>query len=117
MVLGQLAIMVGGWRGWRWVRLGWVRLGHLAVISFVVLQSWMGATCPLTIWEQQLRRQASETPYAGAFIEHWLSNMIFFTAPAWVFIAVYTLFALLVLMTWWWIPPRWHRKTDARNHG
>ncbi|RYX98193.1 MAG: DUF2784 domain-containing protein [Comamonadaceae bacterium] len=109
VVIGQLLFMAGGWRGWRWVRIGWVRLAHLAVIGFVVIQSWLGATCPLTIWEQMLRRQAGQAAYGESLIEHWLSRLIFFNAPMWVFVVAYSVFAALVLLTWWWIPPRWKK--------
>lgn len=108
-VLGQLLFMAGGWRGWAWVRTPWVRLAHLALIGFVVGQSWLGEICPLTVWEQSLRLQAGLGSYGGSFIEHWLSRLIFFNAPAWVFIAAYTAFGTLVLLSWWWWPPRWKR--------
>jgi hypothetical protein len=106
-VLGQLLFMAGGMRGWAWVRTPWVRLAHLALIGFVVAQSWLGEICPLTIWEQALRLQAGQASYGGSFIEHWLSRLIFFNAPAWVFVAAYTAFSALVLLSWWRWPPRW----------
>jgi len=31
---------------------------------------------------------------------------MFFTAPAWMFIAAYSVFGVLVLGTWIWLPPR-----------
>jgi hypothetical protein len=105
-VLGQLLFMAGGWRGWGWVRIAWVRLSHLALIGFVVAQSWLGEICPLTVWEQSLRLRAGQSSYDGSFIEHWLSRLIFFNAPAWVFMATYTTFGVLVLLSWWWWPPR-----------
>ncbi|MGH8078565.1 MAG: DUF2784 domain-containing protein, partial [Lysobacter sp.] len=65
-----------------------------------------GALCPLTTWEQALRRRAGHDTYDESFIEHWLSRLIFFEAPWWAFVAAYTAFALLVLLTWRWVPPR-----------
>jgi hypothetical protein len=106
--------MAGGWRGWAWVRIAWVRLAHLALIGFVVAQSWLGEICPLTIWEQSLRLQARQASYGGSFIEHWLSRLIFFNAPAWVFMAAYTTFGVLVLLSWWWWPPRF-KGANPRN--
>ncbi len=106
VVLGQLLFVAGGLLKWAWVRSLWVRLAHLALMAFVIAQSWMGITCPLTIWEQLLRRQAGQAAYTESFIEHWLSRLIFFNAPGWVFVLAYTLFGALVLMTWWWVPPR-----------
>jgi len=105
-VLGQLLFMAGGLLGWAWARVMWVRLAHLGLIAFVVLQSWLGQTCPLTLWEQSLRRQAGQNAYAESFIEHWLSRLIFFNAPAWVFAMAYSAFGVLVLLSWWLWPPR-----------
>ena len=75
-------------------------------MGVVALQAWLGALCPLTVWEQALRRRAGETTHAGSFIEHWLSRLIFFEAPWWVFVAAYTAFAMLVLLLWRVVPPR-----------
>jgi Protein of Unknown function (DUF2784) len=108
-VLGQLLFMLGGGLGWSWVRVAWIRLAHLALIAFVLVQSWLGASCPLTLWEQMLRRGAGQTAYTESFIEHWLTRFIFFDAPPWVFGLIYTLFGILVLLTWHWVPPRRRR--------
>lgn len=106
VVLGALAVPAGAWRGWRWVRgFGW-RLAHVVLMGVIALQAWLGALCPLTVWEQALRRRAGEAAYGGSFIEHWLSRLIFFEAPWWSFVAAYTGFALFVLLLWRWVPPR-----------
>ena len=76
------------------------------MIGFVVLQSWFGAICPLTIWEQALREKAGDAVYAGAFIAHWLESILYYRAPNWVFAVVYTLFGALVAASWYWVPPR-----------
>jgi len=105
VVLGQALFLIGGVAGWRWVRLLWVRLTHLFLILIVVLQAWLGALCPLTIWEQELRRAAGQSPYDQGFIEYWVGQLLFYDLPGWVFVMAYTGFALLVLWTWWWLPP------------
>ena len=48
---GLLLIATGGLRGWYWVRNAYFRWAHLLAIAVVVLQSWLGLICPLTIWE------------------------------------------------------------------
>lgn len=106
VVLGELLFLIGGWRGWRWVRHFGLRVLHLLLMLVVAAQAWLGALCPLTIWEQSLRSHAGEAGFSGSFIEHWLSQLIFFEAPWWIFVAAYTAFALLVLLTWRWVPPR-----------
>ena len=42
----------------------------------------------------------------GSFIQHWAGELLYYSAPPWVFIAVYTGFALLVLAAWFTVPPR-----------
>ena len=106
VVLMVPAILVGGWLGWGWVRWFWFRLFHIFGILIVVAQAWVGIICPLTTLEMWLRRLAGENAYDGGFIQYWLQKILFWNAPAWVFILIYTLFFLLVVMTWVWVPPK-----------
>ena len=105
VILGALAIAAGGALRWTWVRGFRWRLAHVLLMVFIALQAWLGALCPLTIWEQALRRRAGESAYAGSFIEHWLSRLIFFDAPWWAFVAAYTAFAAFVLALWFLVRP------------
>ncbi|WP_291008905.1 DUF2784 domain-containing protein [Hydrogenophaga sp.] len=106
-VVGLLPlILIGGALGWRWVRHVGLRLTHLALMVFIAAQTWLGQLCPLTLWEQDLRRLAGETAYRESFIEHWLSRLLYWEAPWWVFVAAYTGFAVLVGTAWWWVRPR-----------
>jgi hypothetical protein len=106
VVGGLLVIVAGGLRGWPLVRSWAFRLVHLGAIVFVVLQSWLGAVCPLTTLEMWLRAQAAQGTYGTGFIEHWVQRVLFFEAPAWVFTLAYTLFGLAVLAAWWYFPPQ-----------
>lgn len=106
VVLGQAAILIGGWRRWRWIRNFPFRIAHLALMLFIALQSWLGQLCPLTIWEQALRERAGQAAYAESFVEHWLSRLIFFQAPWWAFVAAYSAFAALTVVSWRLWPPR-----------
>lgn len=106
VVAGLLAVVLGSWRDWGWVCNGWFRLAHLAAIAVVVAQAWLGQICPLTVLEMWLRRRAGQTGYEGGFIQHWAGELLYYSAPPWVFIAIYTLFALLVLAAWVAVPPR-----------
>jgi len=106
VVGGQLLILLGGPLGWRWVRRWWFRFTHLLLMGFIAVQTWLGELCPLTVWEQDLRRAAGQTGYAESFIEHWLSRLLYFEAPWWVFVAAYSGFFLLVLASWWRWPPQ-----------
>lgn len=106
VVVGELLFLAGGPLRWEWVRSLALRTTHLALMLFIALQTWLGQLCPLTIWEQALRQHAGQQAYGGGFIEYWLSRLIFFDAPWWVFVIAYSTFAALVVATWWWVPPR-----------
>ena len=105
-VVGLLPlVLLGGALGWRWVRHFGLRLTHLGLMVFIAVQAWLGQLCPLTVWEQDLRRIAGQGSYGESFIEHWLSRLLYWEAPWWVFLVAYTAFALLVALAWWWVRP------------
>lgn len=106
VIFGQIAILIGAWRRWRWIRNFRFRAAHLALLLFIALQAWLGKLCPLTVGEQALRARAGQDAYAGSFVEHWLSRLIFFDAPWCAFVAAYTAFAALALACWRWLPPQ-----------
>jgi len=103
---GLAAILVGNFRGWRFVNAWWFRAAHLAAIAVVAAQAWLGITCPLTSLESALRVKAGGAAYETSFIEYWFTRLLYYDAPAWVFIAAYTLFGLAVAAAWWRFPPR-----------
>jgi Protein of Unknown function (DUF2784) len=94
-------VYIGAARHWAWVRnLRW-RLLHLGAIVLIAAESLLGIDCPLTIWEDTLRRQQT----ASGFIERWVDGVLFYDAPTWVFTAAYVAFATLVAITWVAVPP------------
>lgn len=106
VVLGLALILIGKPCDWSWVRNPRFRLSHLLAIAIVVLQSWVGVICPLTTWEMALRQRADAAVYSGSFISHWLQSLLYFQAPAWVFTVCYTVFAAMVVASWFWVRPR-----------
>ena len=109
VVLGVLAIYIGLWFSWTWVRNFWFRVTHLAAITIVMLQSWASVICPLTIWEMQFREKAGETTYEGSFIRHWLQTLLYYELPEWVFVVCYTLIGTLIAASWFIVPPKRHK--------
>jgi Protein of Unknown function (DUF2784) len=105
VVGGVVFVILGNLAGWRWVNAFGFRLAHLAAIGFVVAEAWLGATCPLTRLEMWLRAQARGTTYSSSFVEHWVQQLLYYEAPAWVFALAYTLFGLLVVALWFRFPP------------
>jgi hypothetical protein len=106
VVFGLLLVLIGKLRGWRWVHGMRFRLLHGLAIAFVVLQAWLGALCPLTRWEMTLRERAGDATYAGAFVAHWVERLLYYRAPEWVFVVLYTAFGALVVASWFWVRPR-----------
>jgi uncharacterized membrane protein YqgA involved in biofilm formation len=107
VVGGLVVVVAGNLRGWRFANAPAFRWAHLALIVTVVVQSWFGLECPLTTLENWLRAQAGATGYGGGgFIQHWVSAILFYTAPTWVFAVVYTAFGAAVLASWLAWPPR-----------
>ncbi len=105
IVLGQLAILAGGLVGAQSVRSFKFRFTHLMLIVFVAGQTWLGQLCPLTLLEQYLRQRAGQQIYTESFTQHWLAPLIFFDAPWWVFTALHSFGALIVISSWWIVPP------------
>jgi len=103
---GLFATIAGGLLHWSWTRNAWFRALHLGAIGIVAAEAWAGVVCPLTTLEQWLRMRGGQLTYEGDFIAYWLARFMFFNAPPWVFIAAYSVFAMLVLATWIWLPPR-----------
>lgn len=111
---GQVAVLIGWMRGWDWVRNPWFRGIHLVLIVYIVVQTWLGKLCPLTVWEQELRRAAGQSYHDQGFIGYWLGELLFLDLPWWVFIVVYTAFGTLVTVSWVHFPPRWRGRRKSR---
>jgi hypothetical protein len=110
VVVGLVAIIVGNLLGWRWVNSIFFRVAHLGTITIVVAEAWLGIVCPLTTLEMWLRAQAGAGHYSGGFIEYWLQRLLYYDAPAWVFVTAYSAFGALVAATFWWFPPHGPRR-------
>lgn len=67
VVAGGLTVL---WRRW----MAWVHLPCAAWGAAIEFGGWI---CPLTPWEQSLRRQAGAAGYSGGFIEHYLIPLIY----------------------------------------
>jgi Protein of Unknown function (DUF2784) len=109
VVAGLLLIIAGNLSGWvllHFVNMMWFRLMHLTSVAVVVGQACLGMICPLTKLEMWLRANAGEATYAGSFIAHWMSRLLYYDAPPWVFTVLYSVFGLAVVATWIVYPVR-----------
>jgi hypothetical protein len=69
-----LFIVLGGIAVWRVPKLAWL---HLPAVAWGALIEFAGWICPLTPWEQSLRRLAGEKGYSGGFVEHYLFPVLY----------------------------------------
>jgi hypothetical protein len=116
VIAGLLAVLVGVVLRWRWIRNPWFRWIHFFFIAVVVVESLFGVECPLTTWEDDLRRAAGEEVAQGTFIGRWAHEFLFYDAPDWVFTIAYCAFGALVLAVLILVPPRWpHRRGASQN--
>ena len=69
-----LFVVLGGIAVWRMPRLAWL---HLPAVAWGALIEFAGWICPLTPWEQSLRRLAGDRGYSGGFVEHYLTPLLY----------------------------------------
>jgi len=104
-----LFVLLGGLLALRWPRLIWL---HLPAVAWGIVVECLHLGCPLTPWENQMRRMAGQAGYEGGFIEHYLIPLIY---PAGLTPAIQLwLGAIVVLVNaavYAWLIGRWRRKT------
>ena len=103
VVGGFTLIVAGGALDWHWVRARAFRIAHLGAILLVAAEALLGLACPLTVWEDALRRAG---PQQASFVGRWVARILYFDYPEWVFAAAYAAFALAVMVLWRLVPPR-----------
>ncbi|MCH2104281.1 MAG: DUF2784 domain-containing protein [Planctomycetes bacterium] len=103
VLLGALAIPLGGWRGWEWVRGRSFRLIHFVVVLVVALQQDL---CFLTRWEIDLRRMAGRGIEEASFVGRLLHDWLFVEVDLDTLQRIYIAFGVLVLLGLFAVPPR-----------
>lgn len=74
-------IAVGALLAWRWPRLCWL---HLPAFIYGAVIITVGFTCPLTPLEKHLRRLGGQQEYAGGFVDHYLTGVIYPEKLTWL---------------------------------
>ena len=101
-VFGLVAIPIGAWQGWRFVREPVWRLAHVACLSLVAVQAVLGRACFLTIWQDEATGTVSRTPMIMGFVNH----LLFWRLPIWVFAVGYVAIFAYALALLWLVPIR-----------
>jgi hypothetical protein len=108
-VFGLVAIPLGAWRGWGWVRVRWWRALHVASLAVVALQATLGRACFLTIWQGDLSGGGRADP----LIMRWVNSVIYWPLPMWVFTAAYLAVFAYVVALWVWVRPMGRPRAQA----
>lgn len=108
---GLAMILVGGSLGWAWVRHRGFRIAHLSLMGLVTVEAIFGLTCPLTLLEDWLRGVATEQ----SFVQRWVTALIYWNAPPWVFAVLYVMVLSAVILAWFAWPPAVSKKQSARG--
>lgn len=114
---GQVCVLIGYFRKWVWVRNFTFRVCHILAIGAVVILAWADNICPLTVLENTFREASGNPSYSGTFVEHWLSKVIYYDAPQWIFALTYSIFGALVLLSWNWVRPTNRRMSKNAVEG
>ncbi|HET9149725.1 MAG TPA: DUF2784 domain-containing protein [Alphaproteobacteria bacterium] len=105
-VFGLIAIPVGAWRGWRFVRVFWWRALHLGILIIVAVQAVAGRACFLTLWWSELLARAGEIASSQPLIARLVTRAIYWPLPLWVFAALYVAVLGTTVFLWWRVPPQ-----------
>ncbi|WP_411289165.1 DUF2784 domain-containing protein [Phenylobacterium sp.] len=109
-VAGLVAIPLGARLRWRFVRLRWLRLAHLASMAVVAAQAAVGRACFLTLWQADLGGGGAEAP----LIMRVVNGLIYWPLPMWVFTAAYLAVFAYVIALWWLVRPSRHPSSGPR---
>jgi len=102
-------VVVGGLLIIKW---RWLILLHLPAVIWGILVEFNHWICPLTPWENALRRAAGETGYNSGFIDHYLIPLIYptnLTDESQIILGSLVIIINLVVYTWIFLKMK-HRK-------
>ncbi len=68
---------------------------HIDAVAIGVVSITIGFDCPLTTWEQSLRRSGGQRPYTNGFVDHYLTGRVYPHGYTW---AVQAFFAVCVVV-------------------
>lgn len=103
-------VVCGGFLALRWRRVVWAHVPAAVWGAAIEFGGWI---CPLTPWENALRRAGGEAGYPDGFIEHYLLPLVYpagLTRPAQMvfggLVVVVNVLAYGILWNRWRRPPR-----------
>jgi hypothetical protein len=109
-LFGLFAVPLGGWLGWRFVRVAWWRWLHLASIAIVAVQAAAGRACFLTIIQDNLAGASTAQP---PLIVRVVNRLVYWPVPLWAFAVIYLALLAYVIALFWLVPVRPTRSAKA----
>ena len=107
VVLGFVFIWIGHYFKFKCVQNAKFRTCHMLSMGLVLCESLIGTICPLTEWENELRLKGGQNQiYETSFVKDWVHKIMFFDFSERTFMIIYVGFFLLMLLTFWIIPPK-----------
>ena len=104
-VFWLVAIPIGAWQGWAFVRNFWWRIAHLASLAIVAGQIAAGQLCFLTVIQNSLLNRAGN-PQPPSLFNRLMISMIYWPLPDWAFLPLYVLGFACTVLFWFFFPPR-----------
>jgi hypothetical protein len=101
-LFGLIAIPLGAWCHWQFVRIRWWRILHVGILAMVALQAVLGRACILTLWQDSLAGGSKHSP----LIMRWVVGLIYWPLPIWFFALLYLAVFTYTLALWFLVPPR-----------
>jgi hypothetical protein len=99
-------ILLGVALGWHWIFDPVLRLTHLGMVAFVGVQDLVGRVCPLTTWEDQLRKMAGQSPSGKPFVGRVVHSLLMCDLDVRTQRRIRLTFAAVVLVTFLLVFPR-----------
>ena len=117
IVVGLLTVWVGALAGWGFVRRRAWRLAHLGAMAVVAAEAVLGLACPLTTWEDALRRAAG-TPgrYTSPFTAFWAERIVYWDLPQEVFTVLDLALLAVMVLAWRLVPPVRRSRAGEQKH-
>jgi len=112
--LWLIFVVLGALLALRWPRVSWV---HVPAVAWGALIEFEGWICPLTPWENHLRRLGGGEGYAGGFIERYVTAVLYpegLTRDVQIALGVGVLVLNVLLYGWVWRRRRRVRRTPDR---
>ena len=101
IAFGFFLIPIGYKLNWVWVQNLKLRICHCGMMIFVTLETLLGITCPLTIFENNLRN----INHSKSFISYWIDQIIYWNLPSQFFMILYCCTLVWTFLLWKLFPP------------